>query len=609
MSTTADKVHCTNCDVELKRANLDYFVYMPLKPQLEKTINDHFEKILSYHKRFIENKNEITDIQDGNQYKNAQKNHPNVIVLSLTVNTDGAQIYNCKSKSVWPIQICQNFLPRQIRYISENILVVALHNGKPKMRDFFYPFLNELNEIYDKGGIIIEKNGQEFTFLPVITNCTADLPAKAAVQEMVSHNGYFACGYCLHKGNQIKKDKHSKAVIRYTRTSHTQQYSNRTHADILQTYKKLKSNEPLNGIKGISCMIAAPNFDLVYGYSIDYLHCVLLGVTKKLMDLWLNSENHTEPFYISKKRQVVLSSRIVSIKPISEINRKPRSIYERNDYKANEYRTLLLYYLRYCLVDLLPMKYIKHFQLLSSSIYLLLQANITQEDISLADNRLNKFADEYEDLYHKYNVTINLHLLRHIASSVRQIGPLWAQSAFSFETYNGILVKSNNSKKHFLMDLAWKYNVKKILENDTNDKTIHVRGISTIRMSAEEKSILSSFGFDFDSEILSIYKFFSLQNVKFSCLKAKEVATIDYFIELDTGEIGIVHFYFVFNDNAYALIQLYAEKGNSDHLREVHSLDTKKVVNVQMIARKLIYVRINRLHEIVVGIPNHFEKT
>lgn len=609
MATTKDKVQCYDCNRELKRGNSEYFIYMPVKPQLKKSITEHFEEIMSYRENFAQTKTVITDVQDCNQFKIAQKKHPNAIVLSLTVNTDGAKIFNGTNKSVWPIQICQNYLPPQMRYLSEHIMVVALHSGKPNMRDFFYPFLNELKEIYDAGGIIIEKNGQHFTFLPLITNCTADLPAKAAVQGMVSHNGHFACGYCMHEGDKIKKNKHSKAVIRYTRTKpHTQQCLNRTHTGILNLYENLRATT-LSGIKNVSCMIAAYDFDLVNGFSVDYMHCALLGITKKLLDLWLNPANHSEPFYIPKKKQVAFSSRIVSIKPLSEINRKPRSIFDRNDFKANEFRSLLLYYLRYCLVDMLPMKYIDHFQLFSSSIYLLLQTNITLEDISSANDRLNKFANEYQDLYHEHNVTMNLHLLRHIANSVREIGPLWAQSSFTFETYNGVLIRSNHSTNHFLMDLAWKYSAKKSLQIEKNEQKICVSGVTTIRIQSAEKSILNKFGFKFEQDILTIYKFFSLRHIKFSSLKAKDVSTIDYFVELHSGEMGVVHFYFVFNEIAYAFIQLYEKIGELDHLKKVYPLSTKIIANVESFKRKLMFIKIGRLYEIVVGIPNHFEKT
>lgn len=278
-------------------------------------------------------------------------------------------------------------------------MVVGLHSGKPNMSDFFYPFLNELKQIYDDGGIDIEQNRKHLNFLPFINCFTGDVPAKTSVQCMNGHTGYFACGYCLHKGEIIKKNSKSKACVRYIRRICTK----RTHEDMLKTYQKLKTT-PINGVKAVSCMIAAYDFDLIDGFSIDYMHAALLGITKKLMNLWLDSENHNEPYYISKKRQVVLSKRILCIKPISEITRKPRSIFERKDFKANEFRSLLLYYLRHCLVNLLPSRYIENFQLFSSSIYILLQEQISHHDISIAEKRLNDFADKFEELYGKFNI-------------------------------------------------------------------------------------------------------------------------------------------------------------------------------------------------------------
>lgn len=91
-------------------------------------------------------------------------------------------------------------------------------------------------------------------------------------------------------------------------------------------------------------------------------------------------------------------------------------------------------------------------------------------------------------------------------------------------------------------------------------KRIHVGGITTVRICSEEKSILSRFGYNFERDILSIYTSFSLWNIKFTSLKAKEVSTVYYFIELDTREIGAVHFYFVSNDIAYALVQQCGER-------------------------------------------------
>ena len=40
------------------------------------------------------------------------------------------------------------------------------------------------------------------------------------------------------------------------------------------------------------------NFDVIDGNPIDYMHCVLLGVMKKLLNLWLNSEHHSSDWLV-----------------------------------------------------------------------------------------------------------------------------------------------------------------------------------------------------------------------------------------------------------------------------------------------------------------------
>lgn len=325
--------------------------------------------------------------------------------------------------------------------------------GKPDMKHFFYPLLNELKEIYIEGGICKEHNGRQYRFIPLISGVNVDLPAKADVQAFIGHNGHFGCGYCLHPGELVKANISSKAVVRFIKKENI---SVRTHKDTLKIYCNLKTNTSL-GVKHISCMVAAKHFDLINCFSIDYMHCALLGVVRKLLDLWCNTKFHKEAHYMPKKKQDVLNKRIMSIKPPTEITRKPRSINERADFKANELRSLLLYYLRYCLIDLIPLRFIDNFQLLSASIYMLLEQEISPENISLAESKLICFCDGFEKLYGQSQITMNLHLLRHIANSVRHLGPLWSQSTFGFETNNGILVHSRQAKNKYLHQLSWKY--------------------------------------------------------------------------------------------------------------------------------------------------------
>lgn len=119
----------------------------------------------------------------------------------------------------------------------------------------------------------------------------------------MGHAGRYACNYCLHPGITYKSSTDKKANIRYLTGPNN--YEPRSHGNIINTYNCLKTM-PINGITGVSPMVAARQFDLVNGVSIEYMHAVLLGIMKKLLSLWLDSTNHANDYYIKKPHQTVL---------------------------------------------------------------------------------------------------------------------------------------------------------------------------------------------------------------------------------------------------------------------------------------------------------------
>lgn len=78
-------------------------------------------------------------------------------------------------------------------------------------------------------------------------------------------------------------------------------------------------------MKGPSWLIIVPSFDIIKGTSVDYMHCILLGISRQLLRLWLLSRYHDEVWYIGNKVSL-LDERLCSIKPPSEIKRTPRSL-------------------------------------------------------------------------------------------------------------------------------------------------------------------------------------------------------------------------------------------------------------------------------------------
>lgn len=283
--------------------------------------------------------------------------------------------------------------------------------------------------------------------MPFILSCCSDLPATADVINMTYHNGKFACSKCLHSGKPIKsKATNSDKCI--TRIRYVKAVTeNRSHESFIDTYEKIKSGRILkhavNGIKGISCMIAAKHFNLSSSFAIVHMHCAELGIMKKLLHLWLDSKHYSKPYHISKRNQVILSGKPVNIKPISDLSRKPKSIF--GDLKSNEYRSSMLFFLRFALPGWMETKYITQFHLFCSVMFMLLEKQISDNMVNEAEHRLIEFADEFEQLYGTENVTMNLHLLRHLASSDRFLGPLWSQSAYALEASNGNISRSNTS--------------------------------------------------------------------------------------------------------------------------------------------------------------------
>ena len=72
----------------------------------------------------------------------------------------------------------------------------------------------------------------------------------------------------------------------------------------------------------------------------------------------------------------------------------------------------------------------------------LLSESISQKDLELAEKFLILFCKNYQHLYGKRGMTINVHSLLHLPQVVRDLGPLWAYSSFFFEGRNGVILRN-----------------------------------------------------------------------------------------------------------------------------------------------------------------------
>lgn len=216
-STNRKSVKCETCPELLSTKQHAYILYIGIEAQIKKMLEKNLGTILNFLSRSVPSE-KISDIIDGTIIKNmnSTSNNDNEISLSVIMNTDGISLFKSTNKSIWPIYFGLNFLPPDIRFNIANILVISLFIGayKPNINAFVKPIIDELQYL-EKTPIEIYSQNKIHKFKIFLTHCSADMPAKAAIMNMMQYNGYDACAMCLHPGKSIPNIK-SGSTVRYT---------------------------------------------------------------------------------------------------------------------------------------------------------------------------------------------------------------------------------------------------------------------------------------------------------------------------------------------------------------------------------------------------------
>ncbi|XP_065288991.1 uncharacterized protein [Dermacentor albipictus] len=301
-------------------------------------------------------------------------------------------------------------------------------------------------------------------------SCTADAPARALLQNSVQFNGYHGCSWCLHPGKSVD------GTIKYPADNIPKE---RTHDLTLQQMAEAASyGTSISGIKGPSPLINLRHFDIIWGFTPDYMHCVLLGVTRQLTDLWLTDVN--EPYYIGAPQ--VLNSSLQSLKPPLCFVRLQRSLALRKYWKATEWQQWLLYFALPCLQGILPSEYRIHFSLFVKGICLLLKDCVSSRDVTESTHCLARFVVDTQFLYSKKQMTFNMHQIMHLPKSVVLQGPLWAHSCFAFETNLGKLKELVTSAKGVSLQI-----VERLLMSNSSKKLKALATIKTQKFMSKTK--------------------------------------------------------------------------------------------------------------------------
>lgn len=391
---------------------------------------------------------EVTDISDGQFYRTLCQpgqflNDSNNI--SAVFNTDGIPLYTSSNVKLWPVFLAINELPPSSRFARENMIIAAIWQGKdrPPFSQYMNAFGEQMCKLYEEGVKIMPCGSLETLYVRLgVFVGTMDLQAKAYVLNMTMHNGEFGCSTCEESGQSVKQGKGYARSYPYRSPAERPNIRNSDDVKYVKGPNATRSVRQ-KGICGMTGLAAMPWLDVVIGVVPDYMHCVLLGVTKTLMYKFFSPTNSNKPYFVGKHLKKI-SKRMHSICPPDFIERIPRDL-ERNysQFKATEFQTWLLFYSLPCLNGYLEDVYLQHLALLSEGIYLLLGDNITEDNLLKAESLLDSFYEQFAALYGEGSCGLNVHNVgAHMVFYTRMWGPLWSWSCFPFEDWNAALLQS-----------------------------------------------------------------------------------------------------------------------------------------------------------------------
>ncbi|XP_075559920.1 uncharacterized protein LOC142591476 [Dermacentor variabilis] len=193
--------------------------------------------------------------------------------------------------------------------------------------------------------------------------------------------------------------------------------------------------------------LSALPIGLVSQFPLDYMHLVCIGVTKKLILLWLRGPlPHRLPSTSIERISKWLLA--LSRTHCEEFARRPRSLREIDRWKATELRCFLLYLGPCVLRGILSKNLYSHFLILHTAITILSSPSLCREYCSYAKELLICFVSSFQSIYGKHSLSYNVHSLVHLADDVLRYGPLDSFSAFPAENFMHHLKKLvRHSKK------------------------------------------------------------------------------------------------------------------------------------------------------------------
>ena len=258
----------------------------------------------------------LRDIWDGKFIEHLQKKGFFIDSrdVALGLSTDGIQLFEIGTASVWPILLTNFNLPADIRYNQDNQILAGIIPGpkEPKdMNSFMIPVVDEL-KLLEVGVPAWDAHQQvEFKLRAHLIMVQGDSPAMAKVLNFSGYNSYAFCWQCTQIGiyhqhgmrcphyppplDHLPKLQKDRPTVKIT---DPMSLNMRSHGDWIydaqivelipheSEAEKQRAIRENMGITGFSPLLNLKTINVPTSFVIDGMHVVLANVVPLLLRCW-----------------------------------------------------------------------------------------------------------------------------------------------------------------------------------------------------------------------------------------------------------------------------------------------------------------------------------
>uniref|UniRef100_A0A7M5X7A9 Transposase domain-containing protein n=2 Tax=Clytia hemisphaerica TaxID=252671 RepID=A0A7M5X7A9_9CNID len=275
------------------------YCYQPLKQSLQNLIsrNDLREKLLGGPSKGPEGV--LFDTIDGKFWKEFKDNNGEIYFkdprnLGAILNIDWFQPFDGVEYSCGVIYMALLNLPRELRFRWENITTVGIIPGpnEPSLNvnSYVKPLVDDLLTLWQ--GDMFEEKESRAMYKFALCCVSSDLPATRKLCGFVSYNAKQGCSKCFkqfeHDGpvGTTKTDYSGFDEENWTERDPKEHVRLAFKHKAAKTLAEAKETERDYGVR-FSELCRLPYYDPVRCHLIDPMHCLLLGVAKNTLKIWI----------------------------------------------------------------------------------------------------------------------------------------------------------------------------------------------------------------------------------------------------------------------------------------------------------------------------------